>query len=325
MVDSDVKKIDTSEGTWVVVVGSGPAGLTAAIYLARSNTHVLVIDGPTPGGQLTTTTDVDNFPGFPGGITGPELMSRMREQASRLGVHFSSETVVGARLSRFPIELDLSDEMGEQRTIVAQAVVVSSGATAKLLGIENESSLMGAGVSACATCDGFFYQDKDVAVVGGGDTAMEEAMFLTRFARSVTLVHRRDGFSASPAMLERAQKNPKITWKLFKVVEQIHGSVQEGLQRVTLRDPRDNALSELEVDGLFIAIGHTPNTGPFSEQLACDEQGYILTVDRSTATSMRGVFACGDVSDPHYRQAITAAGTGCMAALDAYNYLASLS
>lgn len=323
---SDIEKmVDTSEGVWAVVVGSGPAGLTAAIYLARSNTNVLVIDGPTPGGQLMTTTDVENFPGFPEGITGPELMTRMRDQAIRLGVHFSSESVVGARLSRFPIELDLADNIGNERTIVAQSVVVSSGATAKLLGIENESKLMGAGVSACATCDGFFYQDKDVAVVGGGDTAMEEAIFLTRFARSVTLVHRRDGFSASAAMVERAQKNPKISWNLFKVVEQIHGSVQDGLQRVTLRDTRDNSLSELKVDGLFIAIGHTPNTGPFAEQLACDEQGYILTVNRSTATSMRGVFACGDVSDPRYRQAVTAAGTGCMAALDCYNYLESIS
>jgi thioredoxin reductase (NADPH) len=309
----------------VVILGSGPAGLTAALYSSRANLSPLVVEGgggadPTdvPGGQLMLTTDVDNYPGFPQGILGPELMEKFRKQAERFGAEFASGVLKAADLTRRPFTLVLDD--GHVR---AQTLIIATGARAKWLGLPEELEFRTriGGVSACATCDGFFYKNKDVAVVGGGDTAMEEATFLTKFANRVTVVHRRDSLRASRIMQDRAKANPKIQWKWDSEVVGILGSAQEKVTGVRLRNVHSGKVEDLPVQGVFMAIGHEPNTQPFRGKLDMDPNGYILTRDKSTQTSVAGVFAAGDVQDPTYRQAVTAAGSGCMAAIDAERFL----
>lgn len=300
----------------VVVLGSGPAGLTAALYLARANLKPVVYEGPQPGGQLTITTDIENFPGFPKGIMGPELMDNMRAQAERFGTEIKSWTEVeSSDLSERPFKLFTA----EGETILADVLIIATGASARWLGIESEQRLQGRGVSACATCDGFFFQDQVVAVVGGGDSAAEEATFLTRFAKKVYMIHRRDQLRASKVMSRRVEKNDKVEVLYNKTVEEVLGS--DAVTGLRLRDTANGEESTLDVDGLFLAIGHRPNTGMFGDRLAKDDVGYLLTEPGSARTSVPGVFACGDVQDSTYRQAITAAGSGCMAALDAEKWL----
>jgi thioredoxin reductase (NADPH) len=300
----------------VVIMGSGPAGLTAAIYAARAMLKPLVIDGSQPGGQLMMTTEVENFPGFPHGILGPKLMDDMRQQAQRFGAEFLYGEVTAVSLAQRPFRLMIDNK----KQILAETLIISAGARAKLLGLENERKYMGYGVSACATCDGFFFKDKHVFVVGGGDSAMEEAIFLTKYAASVTILHRRDEFRASKIMLARAQKNPKIKFMTSTVVDDIlgDGKVLTGL---LLRSLKTGERFSVSADGLFIAIGHEPNTKLFAGQLELDDAGYIVTKKSTMETSVEGVFACGDVQDSRYRQAVTAAGTGCMAAIDAERFL----
>ena len=301
----------------VVIIGSGPAGLTAALYTARANLSPLLIDGSQPGGQLTLTTDVENYPGFPQGIMGPQLIQDMRVQAERFGTTFRQGHVTNLEIQQHPFQLTVDGE----ENIEAQTLIIATGASANLLGLPSESRLMGHGVSTCATCDGFFFRGKEIAVIGGGDSAMEEATFLTKFATKVTIIHRRDALRASKIMQERAFKNEKIVFRWNSVIDEVLGDkVVTGLR---LRDAKTNQSEDLSCAGAFVAIGHTPNTSLFKGRVDMDEQGYILTKPRSTATNVPGVFAAGDVQDAHYRQAVTAAGSGCMAAIDAERFLES--
>jgi thioredoxin reductase (NADPH) len=300
----------------LVILGSGPAGLTAALYSARANLAPLLIEGAEPGGQLTITTEVENYPGFEHGVQGPEMMEIFRRQVTRFGTKFITGAATAADLKRQPIELTV-----DERVIRTHTLIISTGASAKLLGLPAEKRLMGYGVSACATCDGAFFKDRESVVVGGGDTAMEEALFLTRFNTRVTVVHRRDQLRASKIMQERARKNPKIEFIWDSAVEDIHGDQKGGVTGVTLKNLKTGAVSEFRTDALFVAIGHQPNTDIFRGQLEMDELGYLKVKPGSTYTNIDGVFAAGDVADRVYRQAVTAAGTGCMAALDAERWL----
>ena len=304
----------------VIIIGSGPAGLTAALYTARANLNPLVFEGSQPGGQLTITTDVENFPGFPDGIMGPELMDLFRKQAKRFGAECHFEHVTKVDFSKKPYNVWVGD-----KNYQAESIIIATGATAKMLGLDSEKELMGFGVSACATCDGFFFKDKKVLVVGGGDSAMEEATYLTKFASEVVIVHRREEFRASKIMIDRAMNNPKIRVLWNSTIDEIMGSQEKGVHAVKINKTDSDESFEEECDGVFMAIGHKPNTELFTDILKTDQNGYLVTTNGSTSTNIDGVFACGDVQDHVYRQAVTAAGSGCMSAIDAERYLESIA
>lgn len=299
----------------LIIVGSGPAGLTAAIYAARALLKPLMIEGEEVGGQLMTTTEVENFPGFAKGIMGPELMVEMKQQAERFGTRFISKNVTRVDFSKRPFKVWIGSEEFQ-----AKSIIISTGATAKYLGLESEKTFLGRGVSACATCDGAFFKNQDVVVIGGGDTAMEEANFLTRFASQVTIVHRRDSFRASKIMADKALANPKIKVIWDSEMIEVKGDMK-AVNSIVIQNLKTNETSTIKTQGVFVAIGHKPNTDLFKGQLSTNEVGYITTAPKSTATSVEGIFAAGDVADPIYRQAITAAGTGCMAAIDCEKWL----
>jgi thioredoxin reductase (NADPH) len=303
----------------VIVIGGGPAGYTAALYAARANMNPLVIEGFSWGGQLMITSDVENYPGYTNGVLGPEMMAEFRQQAERFGAELITDDVSRVDFSSTPFRVWVGDDEYRARTII-----VATGATARQLGLESERRLQGRGVSYCATCDAAFFKDQDVLVVGGGDSAMEEATFLTKFARKVPLVHRREQFRASPIMVDRAQANDKVEFVLDSVVEEVLGVDEGHVTGARIRNVRTGETTDVPADGLFVAIGHDPNTALFSGILDMDEAGYILTKGKTTETNIPGVFAAGDVQDHVYRQAVTAAGSGCMAALDAERYLAAL-
>ena len=304
-----------SEAREVIIIGSGPAGYTAAIYAARANLKPLLFQGMQPGGQLTITTDVENYPGYPDGVMGPAMMEDFKKQAERFGTEIRFEQIIDVDFTKRPFTLKTDFD-----TFEANSIIVSTGASARLLGLESETRLMGHGVSACATCDGAFFPDKHLLVVGGGDTAMEEASYLTRYASKVTIVHRREEFRASKIMLERAQANEKIDWALNKVVNEIVAGDDNKVRAAILEDTQTGEKSEVACEGVFIAIGHQPNTKVFDGKLELDADGYVVVHD-GTRTSVDGVFAAGDVMDKTYRQAVTAAGTGCMAAIDCERWL----
>lgn len=302
----------------VIIVGTGPAGLTAAIYASRANLKLIVFEGSQPGGQLTTTTEIENFPGFPEGITGPELMDKMRTQAQRFGAETVYKLIKKVDFSKHPFTLWTDED--EEYT--ADSVIISTGASARYLGLESENKLRGFGVSACATCDGFFYRDKEIMVVGGGDTALEEALYLTHFGSKVTLVHRRDEFRGSTIMSDRVKAHEKIEIKWDSVVDEVLGEPGPiGLNGVRLKNVKTGKTEDISCAGLFIAIGHKPNTKIFKDFIDLDENGYIITSPKGSETTLEGIYACGDVQDPHYRQAITAAGSGATAAIAAERWL----
>ena len=301
----------------LIILGSGPAGLTAAIYAARANLKPVLVHGIQPGGQLTITTEVENYPGFPAGIQGPEVMELFKKQAERFETQFIEGEVVSCNLSKRPFQL----QMGDSANLSCDALIIATGASAKWLGLDSEEKFMNRGVSACATCDGFFFRNQDVAVVGGGDTALEEALYLSNLCRSVTVIHRRGELRASKIMQARALKNKKITFLWHTAVEEVLGD-DSGMTGLRLRNLQSGSSKEQEFTGMFVAIGHQPNTGIFQEQLSLNENGYIIVQAGSTFTSVEGVFASGDAQDFVYRQAVTAAGTGCMAAIDAERWLA---
>ncbi len=300
----------------VIIIGSGPAGYTAALYASRANLNPLLIDGPQPGGQLTTTTLVENFPGFPAGIQGPELMENMKQQAAHFGTRYKTGFVTKVDFSKRPFKLWVD----ETEVLEAESIIIATGASAKYGGVPREMELVGHGVSACATCDGFFFKNQEIAVVGGGESAMEEASFLTKFGKSVTIIHRREEFRASKIMLERAKANPKIHWMMNTVITELLGKKE--LEGIKIKNLKTNEQKQMPVTGLFFAIGHVPNTSIFKGQLNMDEVGYLsLPHPPKTITNIPGVFAAGDVADHYYRQAISAAGMGCMAAIEAERWL----
>tara|TARA_A100001011_G_scaffold133095_1_gene140261 strand:+ start:60035 stop:60970 length:936 start_codon:yes stop_codon:yes gene_type:complete len=302
-----------------IIIGSGPAGLTAAIYAARANLSPIVFEGNQPGGQLTITTDVENYPGFPDGILGPDMMDLFRKQAQKFGAECFYKHVSKVDFSNSPFKIYVQEE-----EYLAESVIISTGASARMLGLDAEKELMGYGISTCATCDGYFFKDKEIVVVGGGDSAMEEASFLTKFASKVSLIHRREEFRASKIMIDRVLDNPKIEIIKNAVVADIFGSQKDGVSSILLKDTIDGKERNFDCEGVFYGIGHKPNTDQFKGVINLNDQGYIVTDPGSTLTNVDGVFACGDVQDDHYRQAITAAGSGCMAAIDAEKYLEDL-